>query len=94
VLTMIKSNAIWQIPVMPPPKNTVLAATTTVSATTTLASTTMQDVERGRRSFRFFCSQFGRSSFALSRSAHRSLTSATTTAMWTPMEQAKLTAEK
>jgi hypothetical protein len=45
-LTMIKSGAVWQIPVMPPPKHTVLAATTTAPATTTLASTTMQDVDR------------------------------------------------
>ena len=45
-LTMIKSGAVWQIPVMPPPKHTVLAATTTAPVTTTLASTTMQDVER------------------------------------------------
>ena len=43
---MIKSSDVWQIPVMPPPKHTVLAVTTTASATTTLASTTMQDVER------------------------------------------------
>jgi hypothetical protein len=45
-LTMIKSCAVWQIPVMPLPKHTVLAATTTAPATTTLASTTMQDVDR------------------------------------------------
>jgi hypothetical protein len=45
-LTMIKSGAVWQIPVMPPPKHTVLAATTTAPVTTTLASTIMQDVER------------------------------------------------
>jgi hypothetical protein len=44
--TMIKGGAVWQIPVMPPPKHTVLAATTTAPATTTSASTTMMDVER------------------------------------------------
>jgi hypothetical protein len=47
---MIKSGAVWtrfwQIPVIPPSKHTVLAATTTAPATTTLALTTMQDVER------------------------------------------------
>ena len=43
---MIKSGDVWQIPVMPPTKHTVLEVTTTTPATTTLASTTMQDVER------------------------------------------------
>jgi hypothetical protein len=44
-ITMIKSCAVWQIPVMPLTKHTVLAANTTVPVTTTLASTTMQDLE-------------------------------------------------
>jgi hypothetical protein len=43
VLT-IKSGSVWQIPVMPTPKHTVLAATTTAPVITTLTSTTMQDV--------------------------------------------------
>ena len=34
MLTKVKSGAVWQIPVMPPPKHTVLAATTTAPATT------------------------------------------------------------
>jgi hypothetical protein len=45
VLTMVKSGAVWQIPVILPPKHIVLAATTTTPATTTSVSTTMQDVE-------------------------------------------------
>ncbi len=45
VLTMIKNGAVWQIPVLPPRKHTVLAATTTAPATKTLASS-KQDVER------------------------------------------------
>jgi hypothetical protein len=44
--TMIMSGAVWQIPVMPLPKHTVLAATTTAPVTTTLASNNMQDVDR------------------------------------------------
>jgi hypothetical protein len=43
-ITVIKRGSVWQIPVMPSTKHTVLAATTT-PATTTLTSTTMQDVE-------------------------------------------------
>jgi hypothetical protein len=39
------SGTVWQIPVMPPPKHTVLVATTTATATTTSASTTMQDTD-------------------------------------------------
>jgi hypothetical protein len=46
-VTMIKSGAVWQIPVMQPPKHTVLAATTTAHvATTCLVSITIQDIER------------------------------------------------
>jgi hypothetical protein len=44
VLTMIKNGAVWQIPVLPPRKHTVLAAITTAPATKTLASN-KQDVD-------------------------------------------------
>ena len=38
MLTMMKNGAVWQIPVLPPRKHTVLAATTTALASKTLAS--------------------------------------------------------
>ena len=43
---MVKSGAVWQIPVMPSPTHRVLAATITAPAITISASTNMQDVER------------------------------------------------
>jgi hypothetical protein len=46
VLTMIKNGAVWQIPVLPPRKHTVIAATTTSPASKTLASNNRQDVDR------------------------------------------------
>ncbi len=46
VLTMVKNGVVWQIPVMPPPKHTVLAATTIAPETTISESTNMQDVDR------------------------------------------------
>ena len=46
MLTMVKNGVVWQIPVMPPPKHTVLAATTIAPETTISESTNMQDVDR------------------------------------------------
>jgi hypothetical protein len=43
-ITMAKSGAVWQIPVLPPPKHTVLAATTNAPTNTTSPSDTMRDV--------------------------------------------------
>jgi hypothetical protein len=44
VLTMIKNGTVWQIPVLPPRKHTVLAATTTVSDSKTLDVDRMHEV--------------------------------------------------
>jgi hypothetical protein len=41
---MAKGGAVWQIPVLPPPKHTVLAATTNAPTNTTSPSDTMRDV--------------------------------------------------
>jgi hypothetical protein len=45
MITMIKSGAVWQIPVMSPPKHTVLAATTTAPTNVTPPLDNMRDVE-------------------------------------------------
>jgi hypothetical protein len=42
---MVKSGAVWQIPVMSPPKHTVLAATTTAPMNITPQLDNMRDVE-------------------------------------------------
>jgi hypothetical protein len=44
-ITMAKSGAVWQIPVLPPPKHTVLAATTTAPTNVTPPLDNMRDVE-------------------------------------------------
>jgi len=45
MITMVKSGAVWQIPVMSPPKHTVLAATTTAPTNVTPSLDNMRDVE-------------------------------------------------
>jgi hypothetical protein len=45
MITMVKSSAVWQIPVMSPPKHTVLAATTTAPTNVAPSLDNMWDVE-------------------------------------------------
>jgi hypothetical protein len=45
MITIVKSGAVWQIPVMSPPKHTVLAATTTAPTNITPPLDNMRDVE-------------------------------------------------
>ena len=53
MITMVKSGAVWQIPVMSPPKHTVLAATTTAptNVTPSLKSAAYRQAARAQRRY-------------------------------------------